>query len=195
MGFWLNLYAERRTENGWAPIGPTVERTGPGYDHPVLEPMRIIDRDKDYEQSAVLMGLFGREDINPVTRRRGLPADLSDVLATWYEIEAAYEGMEGWLMLTELLEHDWDQLVEKRERVHPELVSLIPAPPQQLTKDLIRDLRAGWQPREWVDPDDYEPVQWVISHRDLISSDLLDEVVPRLLNENRASDIRLIFWF
>ena len=191
MGLDLELYAERLASDGWVPIGPLIPyRLG---DVELLEPTPVIPVDRNYRGNEVLMGLHDLEGFNPVTRRRGLPDDLSPVLRDWFEESCRYRGNEGWLMLGELLAHDWSQLAILEEVVHPDLEPLFHDPPVELTEEDLATWRE-WGPTREVGREDFVRVKFGVSHRKLVGSHLLDEAVPALLQEGPAEATRLIFW-
>lgn len=100
MGCDIHSYAERRDANEWECIDAITP-----FSH------------RSYSVFGFLAGVRNYSAITPIAMPRGLPMDVSRVVATVYEVYA-YVGdahTASWLLISELTKFNYDALCEDRQ--------------------------------------------------------------------------------
>lgn len=104
MGTDIHMFAEVRSDGRWKKVGWVFDDGDGGMtDHPY--------DGRNYRLFAALAGVrngYG-EAVTPISTPRGLPADVSpEVQSESHDDDYSH----SWLLLSELLAYDWNQVVE-----------------------------------------------------------------------------------
>lgn len=112
MGCDIHSYVELRTESGWAKLDDPI------FDNGWLGIGDVYNRedneqpfyDRNYNLFGVLAGVRNY-DLPIIAEPRGIPVDVSDVVATEYDKWFGDAHTASWLTVAELTGFDYEQLV------------------------------------------------------------------------------------
>jgi hypothetical protein len=96
MGCDIHSYAEKKTDDGYEFLG-----------------FRPFDW-RAYGMYAFLAGVRNYSAVTPLAERRGLPKDISELVAFAYEGWDSDAHSASWLSLDELTKFDYDKIMEDR---------------------------------------------------------------------------------
>jgi hypothetical protein len=193
------IYAERRTETGWSVCGRLTADHGLVFAEPLPEGFlapKTVYQARNYSLFAILANVrnpaHGVTPYEFIAAPRGLPANLSDVLASWVakfgEVSDA-----GWLLLRELEEFPWHQRhIQKEAMVARSLAPLFaggngPFPLDFWPSDEPISYSAGME--------NGVTVRWVESYAESVGEEFLVETIGALRACGPPDDVRIIFWF
>jgi hypothetical protein len=209
MGCDINIWTEKRTGGAWTP----ADRTDPTYVDedgnrwPEHEP---IYSGRNYFLFAVLAGVRNSYDVTPISPPKGLPSDVSLLVAS--DAEAwRDEGHDfSYLSLEELEAYGWTGLsVTERRWVSADEYRRFTSEgwPRQWW---ARDPGPGWSEMRRVSNEEmkaliaagadtancYTHVEWQVACEDRVS-DFRDGVIPKLrdLAGDDPASVRIVFWF
>lgn len=107
MGCDIHSYAERRVDGQWVFFDDPQFGT---TEYPDMGPFEW----RNYSVFAFLADVRNYSDIVPISPRRGLPGDVSAHVKDEYEMWAGDAHSCSWLSVKELVEFNYDQVMEDR---------------------------------------------------------------------------------
>jgi hypothetical protein len=198
MGIDIYLYAELKENGGWTPV-PSPVKNEYSDDHELV-PCEVLDLGRPYGLFSVLSGgsvglRCANDQIPAISKSRGFPDDMNDFYQDY--VAERLENVSGvygasWLMLSELIDFDWDQKVKRVAYVKRKYAKLFhknePFPAhfpkeQELYHGLFKD-----------PPEKTEKVHWCVSVADYIG-DSHKHLIKALNRLGSRERLRMIYWF
>lgn len=187
-------YIELFKENRWVFEGQMVSNPEREYDpdEPVLKPEELFHTDHK-ELAAILVEgnpIRAAEPYTTIVPRRGLPTDLSEVLATWLRPNEMEESFHTtWFTAAEALNFGWENRIMRRQAyVNPLAAPLFEGCPRGFPYDKwpagLPISYAGWS-------QDGIEVEWLESYQEIVP-EFTKGVLPKLARFECLDHARLI---
>jgi hypothetical protein len=198
MGCDILMYAEVMRGNCWSLAEPL--QPNPAFDpqHPDDAPQwkpTEIFRQRNFALFAILAGVCNptcaSEPFQSIAPPRGLPDDLSEPLRLWNAQNDGDTWSESWLLLKELLEFDWQQLIKRQAKVDPRVAHLFPPNQKGFPSD-------GWPPevgQGYWEAGSGVDVTWEETYADAVGPAFLENTLSRLSAFGPPDKVRIVFWF
>ena len=198
MGTDISCYAEKEINGKWLLAEPLIanELWSEEYrdEEPSLAPQCLFDS-RNYALFAILADVRNDvrvvEPFNFIATPRGFPDDASPELRVYFRYwrEDAHDA--GWLLASEILAVDWEQVIRRRGVVDERAAHLFP--PSQLGFPY-----ADWPPGVEMSVANFGSgveVHWKETYRQAVGPELFDTILPKLATYGAADSVRIVFWF
>lgn len=212
MGTDIYLYAEIKKDGAWHLLGELKEnREYYPEDNPNSQPLNPVElyNGRNYDLFSILADVrnpngktLDNKPFDVIAPPRGLPEDLSAEIRNWlknweYEdddesgVGSSGVGSPSWLLLSEVLQFDWDGKVMHYE-------AMVDARVARLFEESKPFPYSKWPKEIPISYSTYQRdgviVRWTDTYADSVGKDFM-ELLNTLKQHGEPSQIRLVFWF
>ncbi len=196
MSKYLFIYPERLGDKGWEYVGNFERNLDYDPDNPNGEPEKAPVSLYDLANDALfaLLGtryypVLGVDD--PLTKRRGLPVDLSPELQVWQNKRQRSAAGHSWLTVRELCSFPWEE-----ETTLILMVAAADVPHYLKNREIAGILQDRIDQGVVPKGPAMQVVEWQPTYAQAAGSEFMDEVVYRLKDRyGSVDDARVVYWF